>query len=77
MCPKEDPDQLKVCDDVVKEQLETGIVEPIPDGATDNRVHYISHRSVWKPDADTTKLRLIYDISAKERKSDRSLNECL
>ena len=40
-------------------------MEPVPDEATDNRVHYILHHGV------------VYDASAKERKRDRSLNECL
>ena len=75
---KKDPDQLKAYyEDVIKEQLETGIVEPVPDEATDNRIHYIPHHGVWKHDAVTTKLRLVYDASAKERKRDRSLHECL
>ena len=74
---KKDPDQLKAYDDVIKEQLETGIVEPVPDEATDKRIHYNPHHGVWKRDAETTKLRLVYDASAKERKRDRSLNECL
>ena len=38
---KKDPDQLKVYNDVIKEQLETDIVEPVPDEATDNRIHCI------------------------------------
>ena len=74
---KKDPDQLKAYDDVIKEQLESGIVEPVPDEATDNRIHYIPYHGMWKRDAVTTKLRLVYDDSAKERKRDRSLNECL
>ena len=76
-CLKKDPDKLKAYDDVIKEQLETGVVKPVPDEATDNRIHYVPHHDVWKHDAVTTKLRLVYDASAKERKRDRSLNECL
>ena len=52
-------------------------MEPVPDEATDNRIHYTKHHGVWKRDAETKKLRLVYDTSAKERKRDRSLNECL
>ena len=65
---KKDPDQLKAYDDVIKEQLETGIVEPAPDEAIDNRIHYIPHHGVWTRDAVTTKLRLVYDDSAKEKR---------
>ena len=38
---KKDPGQLKAYDDVIKEQLETGTVEPVQDEAADNRIHYI------------------------------------
>ena len=57
--------------------METEIVKPVPDEATDNRIHYIPHHGVWKRDAETTKLTLVYDASANERKRDRSLNKCL
>ena len=60
-------------DDVIKEQSKTRIVEPVPDKATDNRIHYIPHHGVWKRDAKTTQLRLVYDASEKERKRDRLL----
>ena len=60
---KQDPDQLKAYDDVIKEQLKTGIVEAVPDEATDNRTHYIPHHGVWKRHPETTKLGLVYDAS--------------
>ena len=57
-CLKKDPDQLKAYDDVINEQLETGLVEPAPDEATDNRIHYIPHHGVWKRDAKTTQIKI-------------------
>ena len=39
-------------------------------------VHYIPHREVVREERDTTKLRIVYDASAK-MKNKPSLNDCL
>ncbi|XP_057296268.1 uncharacterized protein LOC130625227 [Hydractinia symbiolongicarpus] len=39
------------------------------------RVHYIPHHVVENPEKD--KIRIVYDASAKTKKSNQSLNECL
>lgn len=39
--------------------------------------HYIPHHAVINPLKSTTKLRVVYDASAKERKDNTNLNECL
>jgi hypothetical protein len=38
-------------------------------------VHYLPHREVVRADQDTTKVRVVYDASAKT--TGPSLNECL
>ena len=38
-------------------------------------MHYLPHQAVIRQDQSTTKLRIVYDASA--RRTDPSLNECL
>ena len=63
-------------DQIIQGQLEKGIVEPAP-GVAKGKEFYIPHKPVVKQSAETTKLRVVYDASAKESSTDPSLNECL
>ena len=74
------PELLQQYDSVIKEQLNAGVVELI-DKSHDldtlpGTVHYIPHKEVLKEDRITTKLRVVYDASAKSR-NEPSLNDCL
>ena len=61
---------------VIRAQLQEGIVEEAPTTITDKEF-YIPHKGVVKESSETTKLRVVYDASAKEDPSSPSLNECL
>ena len=63
-------------DDVIREQLDLGIIEPAPIEAK-GKQFYLPHKDVIKQSAETTKLRIVYDASAKESSDKPSLNECL
>ncbi|XP_028414003.1 uncharacterized protein LOC114536864 [Dendronephthya gigantea] len=63
-------------DDIITEQLEQGVIEPAPANPTGNEF-YIPHKGVTKNTAETTKLRIVYDASAKESNDKPSLNDCL
>ena len=75
-----EPQILHQYDNVIKEQLATGIVNLVNDDERDTvepgKVHYIPHREVLREDRSTTKLRVVYDASSKQ-KGQMSLNECL
>lgn len=74
---KQNPPLLKDFHSVVKDQLANGIVEVVDDpSSTDgDRTHYLPHHAVVRQDKATTKLRIVYDASA--RTSGPSLNNCL
>ena len=57
--------------------VDKGIVERVvdPDTLTGERVHYLPHHCVTRRDKQTTKLRVVYDESAKSEGV--SLNNCL
>lgn len=73
----QNPELLHKYDAVIQDQLHRGIVEVIPDPAdsVDGRVHYLPHHAVVRTDKQTTKLRVVYDASAKT--NGPSLNNCL
>jgi hypothetical protein len=66
---------------IIREQLEGGIIERVPDTKETNesgkRVNYLPHHPVIRSDKDTTKVRVVYDGSAKISKDKESLNDCL
>ena len=49
-----------------------------PDVQSNNTIkHYIPHHAVINPSKATTKVRVVYDASAKTRPEHNSLNECM
>ena len=73
------PDVSRQYNDVIREQLKQGIIEPVRQGTTNGvgKVHYIPHHEVIRVDKETTKLRVVYDASAKVQSTTPSLNDCL
>ena len=62
--------------DIIQEQLKEGVIEPAPLMPT-KKEFYIPHKGVVSKHAESTKLRVVYDASAKESESQPSLNDCL
>jgi hypothetical protein len=62
--------------DIIDEQRETGVVEPADQPAVGTEF-YIPHKPVVRPTAESTKVRVVYDASARAYEGAPSLNECL
>ena len=75
---KKKPDMLKEYDSIISTQEKEGIIESenIDEHKPAGEVHYIPHREVVREDKDTSKLRIVYDASAKQGES-LSLNDML
>ena len=63
-------------DAIIQNQLEEGIVEKAEMAATGMEL-YIPHKAVVRENAESTKLRIVYDASARGNDSAPSLNDCL
>ena len=74
---RQDTEVLKEYDNVRKEQLQRGIVDIVqnPGEGEVGKVHYLPHHAVIRRDKSTTKLRVVYDASA--RPNGVALNDCL
>ena len=61
---------------VIQDQIVEGIVEKAPIEASGQQF-YLPHKPVVRETASTTKLRVVYDASARASPNQPSLNECL
>ena len=64
-------------DSVIQDQLLKGVIEKVDNESQDGIKHYLPHHAVINPLKQTTKLRVVYDASAKTRQKHQSLNDCL
>ena len=79
---------LNEYDWIIQEQQQKGIIEPVkvnqPENLNslsfnqdENPIYYIPHHAVVRRERATTKIRIVYDGSAKLDNSELSINECL
>ena len=70
--------QLETYDDIIREQQKAGIAETVDRNVNcQNREFYMPHKAVVRDSAQTTKVRIVYDASAKPNSNSTSLNDCL
>lgn len=61
-------ERLTQYDSAIRSYLKEGFAEKVPEGeidTTSKRVYYLPHRAVFRPDSSTTKIRIVFDASAK------------
>ena len=73
---KKDKDLLEEYNKVIQQQIDSGIIEAVPD-EDDYEGYYLPHHGVLKSERETTKLRVVFDGSAKPDINSPSINECL
>lgn len=76
-CLKQRPSTLRDYDATIKEQLSKEIIKQVDKSEPSilRATHYIPHHAVIRQDKQTTKLRVVYNVSAKG--DGPSLNDCL
>ncbi len=74
---RQTPQLLAEYNTIIQDQLDKGMVEAVaqPMLTDSDQVHYIPHHGVVRQDKATSKLRIVYDASA--RSTGPSLNDCL
>ena len=74
---KKTPHLIQKYDEILEDQLKKGVIEQIESETNSLTKHYIPHHAVINPTNESTKIRVVYDASARCRPENKSLNECL
>ncbi|XP_028403419.1 uncharacterized protein LOC114526117 [Dendronephthya gigantea] len=76
---EKEPTLANEYDKIIQEQLNKNVIERVPNEETTSQsgVHYLPHHPVIRKDRETTKVRIVYNGSAKQEDSALSLNDCL
>ena len=70
------PDLKEEYQNILQSYETEDIIERVSDSGIPGRVHYLTHRPVIRNDKDTTKVRIVFDGSARDREG-KSINELL
>ena len=73
---KKDPEKLEQYDNIIKEKLTEGIIERVT-SQPNGKEYFIPHKPVITENAESTKMRILYDALAKSNCSSPSLSKCL
>ena len=62
---------------IVEDQLKDEIIEKVPETATGNRIYCMPHKPFVRDSAMTTKVRMVFDASARPDSSSNSIDDCM
>ena len=71
------PELINKYDDIIQNQVKLWVIEKVTSNRKATTKHYIPHHAVINPNKASTKVRVVYGASAKIKKGQKSLNECL
>ena len=74
---KTEPVLLQEYDNVIRQQLRTGIIEEVSEPTKLEGTYYLPHHGVVRREKLMTKVRVVFDGSARHGSSSLSINECL
>ena len=73
-----DQKPFEIYDQVIQEQLAEEVVRRVTEEVNfGQQEFYLLHKAVISENAESTKLRIVYDASTRENSRSFSLNECL
>ena len=64
-------------EEIIEDQLRMGVIEEVPKQPSGKRIFYMPHKPVVREEATSTKLRMVFDASAKPLPDAFSINECM
>ena len=73
----QNPDQKKEYEKIIEDQLRDGVIETVPEQPSGERTFYMPYKSVVRESAATTKVRMVFDASAKPHYLANSVNDCM
>ena len=74
---EQNPEIFKAYDQVIRDQLMNNEIEKVSENQSENpKEFFLPHRTVIRKNAESTKLRVVYDASAKSEPG-YSLDDCL
>ena len=64
-------------EEIIKDRLRMAVMEEVPKQPSGKRIFYMPHKPVVREEATSTKLRMVFDASAKSLPDAFSINECM
>ena len=74
---KKDPELFQQYGQIIRDQLKEGIIEEVSEGESTGKEFYLPHKPVIRQSAESIKLRMVFDASAREDNRSPSLNDVI